>query len=132
MGGVRDLSDRQMPDPRKRILKIMAGVSVVGSLAAFAIGGIGAFFGFVTGSAMSLVNYLWLESSLRAMFAGRVSSKTIFAASRYVLRYVAIGGVLLVIHLSGALPIAAVISGLAVFAIAALIQGFSGVVPDDR
>lgn len=121
-----------MPDPRKRILKIMAGVSVVGSLAAFAIGGIGAFFGFVTGSAMSLVNYLWLESSLRAMFAGRVSSKTIFAASRYVLRYVAIGGVLLVIHLSGALPIAAVISGLAVFAIAALIQGFSGVVPDDR
>lgn len=110
----------------------MAAAFFFGSLAAFAAGGVRSSVGFMAGSAMSLVNYLWLESSLRAMFAGSMSTSTIFVAARYVLRYFLIGGLLLAIYLTEALPMPAVISGLAIFAAAALLQGFSDVISNNR
>jgi hypothetical protein len=127
MGEDLELSHGQRPDSHKRILKIMAAVSVVGTLIAFGIGGPSAGIGFVLGCGLSLVNYLWLESSLRAMFSGSTSTATLLVAARYIFRYFLLGGALLLIYLTEVLPIAAVIAGLATFALAALVQGFKSI-----
>lgn len=122
-----ELSDGQRPDSHRRILKIMAVISATGTLIAFVVGGAAAGIGFVLGCGLSLVNYLWLESSLRAMFSGNASTGTLLVAARYIFRYFLLGGVLLLVYLTDAVPMASVIAGLAAFAIAAVIQGFRSI-----
>jgi hypothetical protein len=124
MGEHTDLIDGKRPDSHRRILKIMAVIAAVGTLIALAVGGTRAGIGFVLGCGLSLVNYLWLESSLRAMFSGKAMTGTLFVSARCIFRYFLLGGALLLVYLTEAVPMAAVIAGLAAFAIAAVIQGF--------
>jgi hypothetical protein len=48
-------------------------------------------------------------------------------AIKYMLRYAAIGAVLLLIFLTDLLPVAAVIAGLAAFAVAVVVQGLRNI-----
>jgi hypothetical protein len=95
-------------------------VSVTGLMAAS-----GRFFaGVLFGGALALVNFLWLDRSLAAVFkAATEGVKPRFLAVRYILRYVVIGVVLLGIYLTDALPVVAVIIGLASFAFAVVFDG---------
>ena len=95
-------------------------VSVTGLMAAS-----GRFFaGVLFGGALALVNFLWLDRSLAAVFkAATEGVKPQFLAVRYILRYVVIGVVLLGIYLTDALPVVAVIIGLASFAFAVVFDG---------
>ena len=102
---------------------LVAGLAFVG----FAIGGVFFGFGILFGGGLSYVNYLWLERSTRAIFDQTAVATIGILAARYILRYVAIGAVLLTIHLTGAFPVAAVIVGLSAFALAVVLQGFKNI-----
>ncbi|CAN5260570.1 hypothetical protein BH20ACI2_BH20ACI2_14980 [soil metagenome] len=109
------------------IVIVMLVLIILGTLAGFAFGGRGVGAGVLTGGFLSVVNYFWLERSTRALFEQRAASTTTLLAAKYVLRYVAIGAVLLLIYMTGAVPIAAVIAGLSSFAIAVVIQGLKNI-----
>jgi hypothetical protein len=107
-----------------RILLEMAGVITVGTIAGFAFISATAGFGVLVGGVLAYANYFWQKHSLKAIFDRAVDGKkTPFLALRYVLRYVVLGGVLMIIYLSHTVSIYAVIFGLSSFAIAVVIEG---------
>ena len=109
------------------ILIIMAVLVIVGSAAGFAARGTLFGVGVLFGGVLAFVNYFWLDRVTKAMFSGEAISSTGILAAKYIMRYAALGLVLLAVHLSGALPIAAVIAGLAAFAFAVVIQGLRSI-----
>lgn len=114
------------PISHQRIMVLMGVITLTGSLAGFLFGGSGFGSGILLGGALSLVGYFWLKGSLGAMFERAVAGEpTSMQAARFFLRYVAIGAVLFLIYLSGAFPMIAVLLGLASFAGAVIIEGFS-------
>jgi hypothetical protein len=82
-------------------------------------------FGVVAGGLLALANFAWLDRSTGAIFrrAAEGYSGAGIPALTYVLRYFVLGGALLVIYLTDALPVAAVILGLSAFAAAVLADG---------
>ena len=108
----------------RRILFEMAGVIAVGAIAGFAFVSVKAGLGVFAGGVLAFVNYFWQKHSLKAIFDRAVDGKkTPFLALRYILRYVVLGGALMIIYLSQTVSIFAVIFGLSSFAIAVVIEG---------
>jgi hypothetical protein len=114
------------PISNRRIIWIMAAVVILGTLATFLF--VSALFGlgFFIGGIFAFINYVWLKSSLKKMFAetadGEHSPR--YSVARYILRYFIIGAVLAVIFLTHTVPVSAVILGMASFAFAILIESF--------
>ena len=115
------------PISHKSILVIMSILIIAGALAGFAFGGRFWGSGVIFGGLLAFVNYFWLERSTRAIFDQTAMATTGILAAKYILRYVAIGAVLFLIVITGALPVAAVILGLAAFAFAVVLQGLRGI-----
>ena len=109
------------------ILIIMAMLIVAGAIYGFAIGGSPFGLGVIFGGILSFANYFWLERSTKALFSQTAISSTGILAAKYILRYAAIGLVLLIVYRTGALPVTAVILGLAAFAFAVVIQGLKNI-----
>ena len=109
------------------ILIAMAGMIAAGSLAGFVFGGSFWGLGVIFGGVLSFVNYFWLARSTRAIFSPDSVATTGVLAAKYMLRYAALGAILLVVYLTDALPMAAVILGLAAFAFAVVIQGLKNI-----
>lgn len=108
-----------------RILLLMATVVI----AAFAVGFIlvSANFGIgiLIGGVLSFINYFWLKRSLKNIFgAAAAGEKPRFMAVGYFLRYLILGAVLVIVHLTKTVPIVAVLLGLASFALAIIIEAF--------
>lgn len=103
----------------------MAAIVVAASL----IGGIflSARFaaGVSLGGVLAFVNYLWLRRATAGLFrrAAENSGAAWPAAAGFLLRYVALGSVLLGIYLLRFLPMEAVILGLSSFALAVVFEG---------
>jgi hypothetical protein len=110
------------------ILAIMAVVIATGSIAGFFFGGATFGLGVIFGGALSFANYLWLDRSTRAMFVNAEMASTALLAAKYILRYFALGAVLLLIYITGAFPVAAVILGLSAFAFAVVLQGLKSII----
>ena len=130
MGEDLDLSTTESgvkPISHKGILIVMLVLLVVGAIAGFAFVSRPFGFGLIFGGILSFVNYFWLERSTRAIFSQTAISSTGILAAKYILRYVAIGLVLLLVYKTGAFPVAAVILGLAAFAFAVVIQGLKNI-----
>jgi hypothetical protein len=108
----------------RRLLIEMAVITLISSVIGL-IAVSGKFFaGVLFGGAISVVNFIWLDRSLAAVF--RAATEGVgprFLAVRYILRYVIIGLVLLGVYLTGTLPVVAVIIGLASFAFAVVFDG---------
>ncbi|MFM9905967.1 MAG: ATP synthase subunit I [Pyrinomonadaceae bacterium] len=115
------------PISHRGILIVMAGVVAAGAVAGFVFGGVNFGFGVIFGGILSFANYFWLERSTRAMFDQAVLASTGLLAAKYILRYVAIGAVLLLVYVTNAFPVAAVILGLSAFAFAVVIQGLKNI-----
>lgn len=112
----------------RRILLLMAGVVLVGSILASVFGGAKFGVGVLIGGAMAFGNYLWQWRSTNAIFAKAVEGEMPFLpALRYVLRYVAIGLVIWFFQATGFLPVVAVIAGLSSFALAIVVEGLIGI-----
>jgi hypothetical protein len=109
------------------ILIVMFGLIVVGAVIGFAAGGNRFGFGVLFGGILSFANYFWLERSTRSIFDQTALATTGILAVKYILRYVAIGLVLLLVYITNAFPVAAVIMGLASFAFAVVIQGLKNI-----
>ncbi|MFT3744285.1 MAG: ATP synthase subunit I [Pyrinomonadaceae bacterium] len=109
------------------ILAAMAGLVAVMAVVGFITRGTSFGFGVVFGGVLSLANYLWLDSSTRAIFRQDASSAASWLAVKYLLRYVAIGVVLSLVYFTGAFPVPAVLLGLAAFALAVVLQGLKNI-----
>lgn len=109
------------------IVVVMLILIGTGTIAGFAFGGRRVGSGILIGGILAVINYFWLERSTRALFEQRAGSTTALLAVKYILRYVAIGAVLLLLFLTDAVPIAAVIAGLSAVAIAVVIQGLKSI-----
>lgn len=116
------------PISHKGILIIMSAVVVVGGLAGFVFGGRPWGIGVLFGGVLSFANYFWLERSTRSIFDRTAMATTGILAAKYILRYAGIGCIVLLIFLTGVLPVAAVILGLAAFAFAVVIQGLKNII----
>ncbi len=113
------------PLTHRRILIVMAAVAATGSLLGFVF--VSRLFGsgVLIGGILSFVNYYWLKRSLKKIFEQAVEGeKARFLGLRYLFRYLILGGVLLIVFLTKTIPVAAVILGLASFAIAIIIEAF--------
>lgn len=115
------------PISHRGILRVMAVLIGIGAIAGFAFGGVGFGVGVLFGGVLSFANYLWLERSTRAIFSQTAAASTGILAVKYILRYAAIGLVLLLIYWTGAFPVAAVILGLAAFSFAVVVQGLKNI-----
>lgn len=111
----------------KGIVIVMLGLIAIGAIAGFTFAGNRGGAGVLMGGILAVINYLWLRHSTRALFAHRASSSVTLLAAKYVLRYVALGAVLVLVHLSGAVPIGAVIAGLSAFAVAVVLTGLKNI-----
>ncbi len=111
-----------------RVLVIMAVIIAVGAIAGFIFGPARFGAGVMVGGAMSFANYFWQRNSTRAIFAQAANGeKPMLLSVRYILRYVFLGLVVWAIYATGVLPIAAVVLGLAAFALAVVIEGLIGI-----
>jgi hypothetical protein len=110
------------------ILLIMVGLVALGSIAGFVFGGSRFGAGVLFGGVLAFANYLWLDRSTKAIFSQTAIASTGILAAKYILRYVVIGLVLLLIYMTGALPVAAVILGLAAFAFAVVLEGLKNII----
>ena len=130
MGDVFEpLTTENTPKPIRHggILVAMAGIVVVMAVAGFVFQGIAFGFGVIFGGILSFANYLWLDRSTRAIFSENAMASTGILAAKYILRYAALGGILWLVHSTGAFPIVAVIAGLAAFALAVVLQGLKNI-----
>ena len=116
------------PISHRGILIVMGAVVALSTIAGFIFGGKAFGFGVIFGGLLSFVNYFWLERSTRAMFVNAEMASTGLLAAKYILRYVALGAVLLLIYMTGIIPVAAVILGLSAFALAVVIQGLKNII----
>lgn len=81
--------------------------------------------GLLLGGALALFNFHWLASSVRAVF-GAADEGTIpkLGASRYVLRYFVVAGLVFAAYRLNVVSLVAVLVGMCSFAAAALVEGF--------
>jgi hypothetical protein len=119
------------PGPREisnRSILVLMGILIVSGAAACSLA-IGVRFGLgvLLGGALALLNYFWLDSSLKALFGGESTTRVPLLALKYVLRYVVIGAVLFLVYVTDVVPVVSVIAGLASFAIAVVIQGLKNI-----
>jgi hypothetical protein len=122
-------SDEQeglQPISHARILTVMAAVTAVASVVSFFAESALFAFGVLIGGTMSVINYYWLKRSIKTLFElAAEGEKPQFLATRYFLRYLTFAAVLAVVYLTKAVPVVAVLLGLASFALAIVIEGFS-------
>lgn len=112
----------------RRLLALMLGVIVVGSVAGVVFASVGFGMGVLFGGVMSFANYFWQRNSTRAIFESAArGQKPAHLAVRYILRYVVFGLVLSFVYLTEVLPMIAVVLGLAAFAFAVVIEGIIGI-----
>lgn len=114
-----------VPISHSRILWIMAVIliiAVVGSLI-FAEWRVTA--GLMLGGILSFVNYYWLKFALKSVFEKAVEgAKPRFLVGKYLLRYFAVGAVIVLVFLTKTISVAAVVCGLLAFAAAVIIESF--------
>ena len=109
------------------IVTFMVALILLGTIGGIVFGGRGIGSGVLIGGIMAVVNYFWLERSTRALFEQRAASASVLLAAKYILRYAAIGAVLLLLYVTEVVPILAVIGGLSTFALAVVIQGLKNI-----
>lgn len=113
------------PLSHQRILILMALAAVLGSVLGSIFVSLNFGFGVLIGGTLSLINYYWLKRSLKVIMDEAIAGGAPhFLAGRAFLRYLAFGAVLAVVYLSKAVPMVAVLLGLASFAVAIIFEAF--------
>lgn len=113
------------PLSHKRILILMALAAVLGSVLGAFLVSLNFGVGILIGGALSLINYWWLKRSLKVVIDEAIAGGAPhFLAGRAFIRYLAFGAVLAIIYLSKAVPMVAVLLGLASFAVAIIFEAF--------
>lgn len=112
---------------RRNIMIAMAAMALIVTAVSYAIAGRNAAIAAAIGGGLSYLNYHWLDRSTRVIFAAGDSASAVFAALRYLLRYVVFGGILWLVHTLKILPVEFVIAGLSSFVLAVVFEGFKSI-----
>jgi len=81
--------------------------------------------GLLLGGVLSLLNYHWLRTSIRAIIQARASGKDISSnGSRFIVRYLVIFAVVLTAYLLNVVSLPATIVGLCSFVVALFAEAF--------
>ena len=113
------------PLTHRRILTVMAIVTVLCGLAGFIF--VSWQFGssVLLGGVLSFINYYWLKFSLKKVFERTErGERPRFLAIKYTSRYMVLGGILLFVFLIKTDLVVPIILGMASFALAIVIEGF--------
>ena len=118
------------PLSHRRIFILMACAVLLGSVLSAIFVSVNFAVGILIGGILSLINYYWLSRSLKSVIEDAVAGGAPhFLAGRAFIRYLAFGAILAIVYLTKAVPMIAVLLGLASFAVAiifeALIRIFS-------
>ncbi|MEP7211909.1 MAG: ATP synthase subunit I [Acidobacteriota bacterium] len=117
-------TDAQPPSNR-RILWLMLIVGIIGAIAGAAFFSAGFGIGVLIGTAFAFLNYIWLQRSLKTIFAAAErGERPRMLVGKYFLRYLVLGLVIAVVYIAGWVPIASLILGMAAFGFATVIEGF--------
>lgn len=119
-------TEAEMRRAHRGILLVMLAVVVVMAVGA-AFYGIRASIGVVLGGLLAWLNFRWLDSSTRAMMAMPEVATTPILAMKYGFRYALIAAVVFIVWYYDLLPVAAVIAGLASFALAIVSRGLKSI-----
>ena len=112
------------PLSHRRILSIMAILGIGGGIAGFAFGSLSLGLGVLIGTALAFVNYYWLKSSLRKIFAAaETGERPRMLAGKYFLRYVILAIVVAVIYAADLVSIVGLILGLGAFGFSIVVEG---------
>ncbi|MGI8811780.1 MAG: ATP synthase subunit I [Pyrinomonadaceae bacterium] len=116
--------DAPVPSNR-RILVIMAIAGFFGAVAGAVAVSAGFGGGILLGTAFAFLNYLWLQRSLKTIFASaRTGERPRMLVGKYFLRFIVLGLAVAVIYITGWVPIVALLLGMAGFGFATVIDGF--------
>ena len=107
----------------REIIIMMILLMVVVSVIAMLFAGIRFGIGVCFGGLLALGNYRWLDQSTRALLVPNAVSTTGILASKYILRYLLIGLVLLGVYAVDLFPVTSVLLGLGSFSFAVVIVG---------
>lgn len=111
------------PLSHKRIFILMAFAVLLGSVSSAIFGSVNFAVGVLIGGILSLVNYYWLNRSLKVVIEGAIAGGAPhFLAGRAFIRYLTFGAVLGIVYLTKAVPMIAVLLGLASFAVAIIFE----------
>lgn len=106
----------------------MAVVVIAGALVGFVFLSAKAGFGVLIGGVLAYANYFWQKRSIEAIFdQAREGQRSRFLSARYILRYVGLGAAVGIIYLTQMVSMFAVVFGLASFAIAVVVEGFTSI-----
>lgn len=121
--GTQGLAD-VMPPSHGRILIIMAALGFFGGLAGIVFHTMRFGVGVWLGCLLAFVNYYWLRHSLRRVFESAAEGeKPRVSALRYVFRYFTMGAIIALLYVADALPIVAILLGMAGFGFAVVVDG---------
>lgn len=108
----------------RRILVLMAVIGVVSSIATAIYVSPAFGLGVLIGFAIAFVNYFWLKRTLRQIYAAaEAGEKPRMLAGKYFVRYLVLGFLVAVIYLTAAVPLAALLFGMAGFGLAIVAEG---------
>ncbi len=112
----------------ERTLKLLGFLVLIGTLGSTLLVSLKFGAGVLLGGLFSVLNYYWLRSILRKSFekSGK-SGSTARMALKFILRYFVFAAVLLIVFLTGIVPVIAVLFGLAGFALAVMVEGILSV-----
>lgn len=112
----------------RRILIVMTILILVGTIAGTIFSADRFGLGILVGGVLAFANYFWQKNSLEASFSRTAAGgKSEFPAFKFLLRYIALGLVVAFFYVTGALPIVAVVLGLAAFTFSVVIEGILGI-----
>jgi hypothetical protein len=108
------------------LLMMLVALALLG-MAGFAFGGTRFGIGVLLGGGLAFINYRWLDRSTRGVLTDNAMASMSILTFKYVLRYFAVGALLLIVFWTDLLPVTSVIVGLSIFAIGVLAQGIRSI-----
>ena len=114
---------------QRRQLVILIVLTIVGSVTTLFLISPRFGLGVLLGGSVSFANYFWMRFTLRGFLENAPDGpKSVASLSfRFIGRYFALGAVVLIVFLTGVLPVIAVLLGISGFALAVMVDGIMSI-----
>jgi FtsH-binding integral membrane protein len=118
-------SERIESDIEKRLWWLMIASLLVSLIFAFIFTNIQFILGFAIGGMLSLINFKWLQGSIKSLFAAALNDEPPgFIAFRFFLRFIVIGITLGIASYTDSVSVIGILLGLCSFVVAIMIEAF--------
>jgi hypothetical protein len=116
--------DAQLELIEKRIYRRMVYIVAISGVVSLAFASVPITLGVIVGGALSLLNFRWLQASVRAIFPADNKAPSATGAAKFLLRYFILAGTLFIAYRFEMISLVAVLVGLLSFVPAALMEAF--------